>query len=97
MHTDTIFYQIFLTFHTLLFELLGQPTENAEGDHFSARDELESLAIGKEILQELRSQIESVLQKNPELANILLSKNIEKFKTEFTNKLNSNTPPFFSP
>jgi hypothetical protein len=22
MHTDTIFYQIFLTFHTLLFELL---------------------------------------------------------------------------
>jgi len=34
MHTDTIFYQIFLTFHTLLFELLGQPAENAEGYHF---------------------------------------------------------------
>ncbi|MBD2281413.1 DUF2887 domain-containing protein, partial [Aphanizomenon flos-aquae FACHB-1040] len=27
MHTDTIFYQIFLTFHTLLFEILGEPTE----------------------------------------------------------------------
>lgn len=35
MHTDTIFYQIFLTFHTLLFELLGQPAENAEGYHFT--------------------------------------------------------------
>jgi predicted transposase/invertase (TIGR01784 family) len=36
MHTDTIFYQIFLTFHTLLFELLGQPTENAEGYNFTS-------------------------------------------------------------
>jgi predicted transposase/invertase (TIGR01784 family) len=36
MHTDTIFYQIFLTFHTLLFELLGQPTENAAGYHFTS-------------------------------------------------------------
>ena len=36
MHTDTIFYQIFLTFHTLLFELLGQPTENAEGYQFAS-------------------------------------------------------------
>ncbi|MBO1072151.1 MAG: Rpn family recombination-promoting nuclease/putative transposase [Dolichospermum sp. DEX189] len=36
MHTDTIFYQIFLTFHTLLFELLGQPTENAEGYQFTS-------------------------------------------------------------
>ena len=36
MHTDTIFYQIFLTFHTLLFELLGQPTENAEGYEFTS-------------------------------------------------------------
>ncbi|MFN7413396.1 MAG: DUF2887 domain-containing protein, partial [Dolichospermum sp.] len=31
MHTDTIFYQIFLTFHTLLCELLGQPPEHAAG------------------------------------------------------------------
>jgi predicted transposase/invertase (TIGR01784 family) len=36
MHTDTIFYQIFLTFHTLLFELLGQPIENAEGYQFTS-------------------------------------------------------------
>jgi predicted transposase/invertase (TIGR01784 family) len=36
MHTDTIFYQIFLTFHTLLFELLGQPTENAAGYQFTS-------------------------------------------------------------
>lgn len=38
MHTDTIFYQIFLTFHTLLFELLGQPAENAEGYHFTSAE-----------------------------------------------------------
>ena len=36
MHTDTIFYQIFLTFHTLLFELLGQPRENAQGYNFTS-------------------------------------------------------------
>jgi predicted transposase/invertase (TIGR01784 family) len=36
MHTDTIFYQIFLTFHTLLFELLGQPKENAQGYNFTS-------------------------------------------------------------
>ncbi|BAZ79590.1 hypothetical protein NIES73_08350 [Sphaerospermopsis kisseleviana NIES-73] len=36
MHTDTIFYQIFLTFHTLLFELLGEPTEKAEGYKFTS-------------------------------------------------------------
>ena len=36
MHTDTIFYQIFLTFHSLLFELLGQPIENAEGYQFTS-------------------------------------------------------------
>jgi predicted transposase/invertase (TIGR01784 family) len=36
MHTDTIFYQIFLTFHTLLFELLGQPPENAAGYQFTS-------------------------------------------------------------
>ena len=36
MHTDTIFYQIFLTFHTLLFELLGQPIENAQGYNFTS-------------------------------------------------------------
>ncbi|MFM7408162.1 MAG: Rpn family recombination-promoting nuclease/putative transposase [Cuspidothrix sp.] len=36
MHTDTIFYQIFLTFHSLLFELLGQPVENAQGYQFTS-------------------------------------------------------------
>lgn len=36
MHTDTIFYQIFLTFHTLLFELLGEPIEKAEGYQFTS-------------------------------------------------------------
>ena len=36
MHTDTIFYQIFLTFHSLLFELLGQPIENAKGYQFTS-------------------------------------------------------------
>ncbi|MTJ47096.1 Rpn family recombination-promoting nuclease/putative transposase [Dolichospermum sp. UHCC 0259] len=36
MHTDTIFYQIFLTFHTLLFEILGEPTENARDYKFTA-------------------------------------------------------------
>ena len=36
MHTDTIFYQIFLTFHTLLFELLGQLPENAAGYQFTS-------------------------------------------------------------
>jgi predicted transposase/invertase (TIGR01784 family) len=36
MHTDTIFDQIFLTFHTLLFELLGEPPENAEGYKFTS-------------------------------------------------------------
>jgi len=29
MHTDTIFYQLFLTFKSLLFELLGEPVEDA--------------------------------------------------------------------
>jgi predicted transposase/invertase (TIGR01784 family) len=32
MHTDTIFYQLFLTFHSLLFELIGQPL--AEADYY---------------------------------------------------------------
>jgi predicted transposase/invertase (TIGR01784 family) len=34
MRTDTIFYQLFLTFHSLLFELLGEPIENADGYQF---------------------------------------------------------------
>ena len=29
MRTDTIFYKLFLTFNTLLFELLGKPVDNA--------------------------------------------------------------------
>jgi predicted transposase YdaD len=36
MRTDTIFYQIFLTFHSLLFELIGLPEENAEGYKFTS-------------------------------------------------------------
>jgi predicted transposase/invertase (TIGR01784 family) len=36
MHTDTIFYQIFLTFHTLLFEILGEPTEKATDYQFTS-------------------------------------------------------------
>ena len=34
MRTDTIFYQLFLTFHSLLFELLGEPIENADDYQF---------------------------------------------------------------
>ena len=36
MRTDTIFYQLFLTFHSLLFELLGQPLEKAEHYKFTS-------------------------------------------------------------
>ncbi|MTJ14028.1 Rpn family recombination-promoting nuclease/putative transposase [Anabaena sp. UHCC 0187] len=36
MHTDTIFYQIFLTFHTLLFEILGEPIEDARDYQFTS-------------------------------------------------------------
>jgi predicted transposase/invertase (TIGR01784 family) len=36
MRTDTIFYQLFLTFHSLLFELLGQPEENANSYQFTS-------------------------------------------------------------
>jgi predicted transposase/invertase (TIGR01784 family) len=34
MRTDTIFYQLFLTFHTLLFELLGEPMGIANNYQF---------------------------------------------------------------
>jgi predicted transposase YdaD len=34
MRTDTIFYQLFVIRHSLLFELLNQPIENAEGYEF---------------------------------------------------------------
>ncbi|MDD1428914.1 Rpn family recombination-promoting nuclease/putative transposase [Dolichospermum sp. ST_sed9] len=36
MRTDTIFYQLFLTFHSLLFELIGQPLEKAEHYKFTS-------------------------------------------------------------
>ncbi len=36
MRTDTIFYQLFLTFDTLLFELLGQPLANADCYQFTS-------------------------------------------------------------
>jgi predicted transposase YdaD len=38
MRTDTIFYQLFLIFDTLLFELLDQPTENAIGYQFTSAE-----------------------------------------------------------
>jgi predicted transposase/invertase (TIGR01784 family) len=34
MRTDTLFYQLFQTFHTLLFELTEQPITTAEGYEF---------------------------------------------------------------
>ncbi|PZV25996.1 MAG: hypothetical protein DCF12_12095 [Snowella sp.] len=34
MRTDTIFYQLFLTFHSLLFELLGEPMDIADNYQF---------------------------------------------------------------
>jgi predicted transposase/invertase (TIGR01784 family) len=34
MRTDTIFYQLFLTFHSLLFELLGEPMGIADNYRF---------------------------------------------------------------
>jgi predicted transposase YdaD len=39
MRTDTIFYQLFLTFHSLLFELLGEPIENADDYQFTSAGE----------------------------------------------------------
>jgi len=34
MRTDTLFYQLFQTFHGLLFELIDEPASNAEGYDF---------------------------------------------------------------
>ena len=36
MKTDTLFYQLFNTFHTLLFELIDRPIAEAEGYEFSS-------------------------------------------------------------
>ncbi len=36
MKTDTLFYQLFQTFHSLLFELIEQPSSIAEGYKFVA-------------------------------------------------------------
>ena len=38
MRTDTIFYQLFQTFPSLLFELLGQPPERGLGYQFTSRE-----------------------------------------------------------
>jgi predicted transposase/invertase (TIGR01784 family) len=38
MRTDTIFYKLFLTFHSLLFELIGQPVENANIYQFTSAE-----------------------------------------------------------
>ena len=44
MKTDTIFYQLFQTFPSLLFELIGQPPTEAQGYEFSSR-EIKELAF----------------------------------------------------
>ena len=36
MKTDTLFYQLFQSFHTLLFELIDHPIAEAEGYKFSS-------------------------------------------------------------
>jgi predicted transposase YdaD len=36
MRTDTLFYQLFNTFHSLLFELIERPITEAEGYEFSS-------------------------------------------------------------
>jgi predicted transposase/invertase (TIGR01784 family) len=36
MRIDTIFYQLFQTFDTLLFELIGEPVQNAKGYRFES-------------------------------------------------------------
>ncbi len=38
MRTDTIFYQLFLTLDSLLFELLGEPLENADFYQFTSEE-----------------------------------------------------------
>ena len=38
MRTDTIFYKLFQTFPSLLFELIGQPPEMAQGYQFTSRE-----------------------------------------------------------
>ena len=44
MKTDTIFYQLFQTFPSLLFELIGQPPTEAQDYEFSSR-EIKELAF----------------------------------------------------
>ncbi len=44
MRTDTIFYQLFQTFPSLLFEIIGQPPAEAQGYQFSSR-EIKELAF----------------------------------------------------
>ena len=36
MRTDTLFYQLFNAFHSLLFELIERPISEAEGYEFSS-------------------------------------------------------------
>lgn len=38
MRTDTLFYQLFQSFHTLLFELIDRPIAEAEGYKFSSAE-----------------------------------------------------------
>jgi predicted transposase YdaD len=44
VRTDTIFYQLFQTFPSLLFELIGQSPTEAQGYQFSSR-EIKQLAF----------------------------------------------------
>ena len=44
MRTDTIFYQLFQTFPSLLFELIGQSPTEAQGYQFSSQ-EIKELAF----------------------------------------------------
>ena len=38
MKTDTLFYQLFQSFHTLLFELINRPIADAEGYQFTTAE-----------------------------------------------------------
>ena len=38
MRTDTLFFQLFQSFHTLLFELIDRPISEAEGYKFSSAE-----------------------------------------------------------
>jgi len=78
MRTDTIFYQLFLTFNSLLFELLGQPIENAEGYQFISAEVKEKAfrfdgIFMPEILDKLIYFVEVQFQRKAEFYGQFLS------------------------